>query len=151
MMTATDPSQQIAHSYQQACPGNVTLDLALSVKAVLSAANGASSYGPDDVLNDAPRIASAVLREAASQIWSAGKTEKEHVKGFLYRLAWEIEDQGNPAPTTWLVDLKLLHDPDFSGGLTAAEHVAVLRGGPDPRKNRQPDTATETPPNSCKL
>lgn len=147
-MTPTDPSQQMARSYHQACPNNDTLDLAPSVKAILGAANGASSYGPEDVLNDAPRIASAVLREAASQIWSSGKPEKEHVKGFLYRLAREIEDQENHAPTTWPVDLALIRDPDFSDGLTAAQHVAVLRGGPDPRKNRRSGTATETPLNS---
>jgi hypothetical protein len=40
--------------------------LSPDAQAVLDAANGASSWGPDDVLNDAPFIAVAVLR-AVSQ------------------------------------------------------------------------------------
>jgi hypothetical protein len=31
------------------------------------------------------------------------------------------------------VNLAKLHDPDFSDGLTASQHLDVLRGGPDPR------------------
>jgi hypothetical protein len=31
------------------------------------------------------------------------------------------------------VNLAELHDPDFSDGLTASQHLDVLRGGPDPR------------------
>jgi len=36
-------------------------------------------------------------------------------------------------PAAWPVNLAELHDPDFSDGLTASQHLDVLRGGPDPR------------------
>ena len=39
-----------------------------------------------------------------------------------------------PLPACFPVDLEALHDPDFSDGLTSAEHLDVLRGGPDPRR-----------------
>ena len=37
-------------------------------QAVLNAANGASSYGPDDCLNESHFIAAAALRAAADQV-----------------------------------------------------------------------------------
>ena len=36
------------------------------------------------------------------------------------------------------VDLAELHDPDFSNGLTASQHLDVVRGGPDPRVTATP-------------
>lgn len=36
------------------------------------------------------------------------------------------------------VDLAELHDPGFSDGLTASQHLDVLRGGPDPRVTATP-------------
>ena len=49
------------------------------------------------------------------------------------------------------VDLAALHDPTFSAGLTATQHVALLRGGPDPRLPAPPQPPTpgaepSTPP-----
>jgi uncharacterized protein (DUF2267 family) len=43
-------------------------DLSPAAQAVLDAANSASSYGPDDCLNDARQIAAAALRAAADQV-----------------------------------------------------------------------------------
>jgi hypothetical protein len=40
-------------------------DLSPAAQAVMDAANGASSWGPDDCLNDAREIAAAALRAAA--------------------------------------------------------------------------------------
>jgi hypothetical protein len=39
-------------------------------------------------------------------------------------------------PAAWPVNLDELHDPDFSDGLTASQHLDVLRGGPDPRADQ---------------
>jgi hypothetical protein len=46
----------------------MTKPLSPAAQAVLDAANGASSYGPDDCLNDARQIAAATLRAAADQV-----------------------------------------------------------------------------------
>ena len=43
-------------------------ELSPAAQAVLDAANGASSWGPDDCLNDAPQIAAAALRAAADHV-----------------------------------------------------------------------------------
>jgi len=43
-------------------------DLSPAARAVLYAANRASSYGPDDCLNDSRFIAAAALRAAAREI-----------------------------------------------------------------------------------
>lgn len=43
------------------------------------------------------------------------------------------------------VNLAALHDPTFSDGLTAKQHVEVLRGGPDPRLPT-PGAEPSTPP-----
>ena len=40
-------------------------DLSPAAKAVLDAANGAQSYGPDDCLNESRWVAAAALRAAA--------------------------------------------------------------------------------------
>ena len=43
-------------------------DLSPAAQAVLDAANGRSSYGPDDCLNESRWIAAAALRAAADQL-----------------------------------------------------------------------------------
>ena len=43
-------------------------DLSPQAQAVLDAANGKSSWGPDDILNDSRWIAAAALRAAADQV-----------------------------------------------------------------------------------
>jgi hypothetical protein len=43
-------------------------DLSPAAQAVLDAANGAQSYGPDDCLNESRWIAAAALRAAADQV-----------------------------------------------------------------------------------
>lgn len=43
----------------------MTEPLSPAAQAVLDAANGASSYGPDDCLNDSLWVAAAALRAAA--------------------------------------------------------------------------------------
>ena len=43
-------------------------DLSPQAQAVLDAANGANSYGPDDCLNESRWIAAAALRAAADQV-----------------------------------------------------------------------------------
>lgn len=42
--------------------------LSPTAQAVLNAANGACSYGPDDVLNDSRQIAAAAIRAVADQV-----------------------------------------------------------------------------------
>jgi hypothetical protein len=44
------------------------MTLSPAAQAVLDAANGASSYGPDDCLNESRWIAAAALRAAADQV-----------------------------------------------------------------------------------
>ena len=43
-------------------------DLSPAAQAVLDAANGASSYGPDDCLNESRWVAAAALRAAADLV-----------------------------------------------------------------------------------
>jgi len=47
-------------------------DISPAAQAVLKAANGVSSYGPEDILNYAPFIAAAALRAAAEQLRAKG-------------------------------------------------------------------------------
>jgi hypothetical protein len=49
--------------------------------------------------------------------------------------AFELGDLPPPAAAQ-PVNLAELHDPDFSDGLTASQHLDVLRGGPDPRADQ---------------
>ena len=49
--------------------GSMT-DLSPAAQAVLDAANGRSSYGPDDCLSESRWIAAAALRAAADQVTS---------------------------------------------------------------------------------
>jgi hypothetical protein len=51
--------------------------LSPAAQAVLDAANRASSYGPDDCLNDSRFIAAAALRAAADQVVPTEKDRKE--------------------------------------------------------------------------
>ena len=46
----------------------MTTPLSPAAQAVLDAANRASSYGPDDCLNDSRFIAAAALRAAVDQV-----------------------------------------------------------------------------------
>jgi hypothetical protein len=82
-------------------------DLSPAAQAVLDAANGKSSWGPDDILNDSRWIAAAALRAAADQvapetphsepddpkmlkgIWS----ERRAVREDLLAIAAELEGQ----------------------------------------------------------
>ncbi len=43
-------------------------ELSPTAQVVLDAANGASSYGPDDCLNESRWVAAAALRAAADQV-----------------------------------------------------------------------------------
>lgn len=43
-------------------------DLSPQAQAVLDAANGVNSYGPDDCLNESRQIAAAALRALADQV-----------------------------------------------------------------------------------
>lgn len=52
-------------------------DLSPQAQAVLDAANGANSYGPDDCLNESRWIAAAALRAAADQ----GRLGPDHWEG----------------------------------------------------------------------
>jgi hypothetical protein len=72
---------------------NETTPMTLSpeAQAVLDAANSASSYGPDDCLNDARQIAVAALRAAAEPFhwtWNAEMCHKH-----LITIAKELEAQ----------------------------------------------------------
>jgi len=60
-------------------------DLSPAAQAVLDAANGRSSYGPDDCLSESRWIAAAALRAAADQC-ADGVTHWE-----LYAIAAELE------------------------------------------------------------
>jgi hypothetical protein len=62
-----------------------------SAQKILNAANGASSYGPDDCLNDAKYIASAVIRALVEQ---AGSTKHWHIDQ-LNAIAAELEALAN--------------------------------------------------------
>jgi Uri superfamily endonuclease len=65
-------------------------ELSLAQK-ILNAANGVSSWGPDDCLNDAQWIAAAVLRSLVEQ---AGSTKHWHVDQ-LNTIAAELEGLTN--------------------------------------------------------
>jgi hypothetical protein len=62
----------------------MTQELSPAAQAVLDAANGKSSYGPDDVLNESRWIAAAALRAAADQV-----VPEESTKGKMF--AWQQE------------------------------------------------------------
>jgi hypothetical protein len=60
-------------------------DLSPATQAVLDAANGAQSYGPDDCLNESRWIAAAAIRAAADQVLPE-EPELNPLK------AWSVED-----------------------------------------------------------
>jgi hypothetical protein len=60
-------------------------DLSPAAQAVLGAANGKSSYGPDDCLNESRWIAAAALRAAADCLTDATSAHT------LYAIADELE------------------------------------------------------------
>jgi hypothetical protein len=62
------------------------MTLSPAAQAVLDAANNASSYGPDDCLNDAREIAVAALRAAAYQI-----VPPQSLRSDLLAIADELE------------------------------------------------------------
>jgi hypothetical protein len=67
----------------------MTEPLSPAAQAILDAANGANSYGPDDCLNESRWIAAAALRAAADHIdhdWSAFNCIDS-----LYEIAAELE------------------------------------------------------------
>jgi hypothetical protein len=51
-------------------------ELSPAAQAVLDAANGAQSYGPDDCLNESRWIAAAALRAVVQELKYFGITEK---------------------------------------------------------------------------
>ena len=61
-------------------------DLSPAAQAVLDAANGKSSWGPDDILNDSRWIAAAALRAAADQLYDSASQD------YLWKLANELEN-----------------------------------------------------------
>lgn len=65
----------------------MTKQLSPAAQAVLDAANSASSYGPDDCLNDARQIAAA-LRALAVRIKGADAIRQD-----VLDIAAELEDQ----------------------------------------------------------
>lgn len=93
-------------------PNNDHLSPAAS--AVLSAANGVCSYGPDDCLNESRWIAAAALRAACecvvpekdltdSEEWlgqSAWIQAELGVRHRLLAIAAELDPPANQAPTT---------------------------------------------------
>lgn len=65
-------------------------DLSPAAQAVLNAANSASSYGPDDCLNDARQIAIAALRAAADLL--SREVDAPKVDGSKYAGLWHSVD-----------------------------------------------------------
>ena len=57
-----------ATPYNRINRNGLMTDLSPTAQAVLDAANGANSYGPDDCLNESRWIAAAALRAAAKVI-----------------------------------------------------------------------------------
>jgi hypothetical protein len=55
--------------------------LSPAAQAVLDAANGANSYGPDDCLNESSWIAAAALRAAADQVFTQQRLHTLASKG----------------------------------------------------------------------
>ena len=66
----------------------MTNQLSPAAQAVLDAANSASSYGPDDCLNDARQIAAAALRALAVRIKG-----DDAIRQDVLDIAAELEDQ----------------------------------------------------------
>ena len=75
--------------------------LSPAAQAVLDAANSASSYGPDDCLNDARQIAAAALRAVADQTLPAASLRDRatwdpfagQIREEILAIAAELESQ----------------------------------------------------------
>jgi hypothetical protein len=77
-------------------------DLSPAAQAVLDAANGRSSYGPDDCLSESRWIAAAALRAAADQVVPSDAMEPrnyipmaiecQRIRAELLAIAAELED-----------------------------------------------------------
>jgi len=75
--------------------------LSPAAQAVLDAANGANSYGPDDCLNESRWIAAAALRAAADQVVPAPRLPYDSccdvnaaaIRAELLAIAAELEAQ----------------------------------------------------------
>ena len=63
-------------------------ELSPAAQVVLDAANGASSYGPDDCLNESRWVAAAALRAVVQELKYFGITEKN-----VLAIAAELEAQ----------------------------------------------------------
>jgi len=72
-------------------------ELSPAAQAVLDAANGAQSYGPDDCLNESRWVAAAALRAAADQIvpWQPGPTEESVGPTVDFGYAWALFSKAN--------------------------------------------------------
>jgi hypothetical protein len=71
-------------------------DLSPAAQAVLDAANGAQSYGPDDCLNESRWVAAAALRAAADQLTPYTVSEMDgaaFARNKLIDIATELEAQ----------------------------------------------------------
>ena len=83
----------------------MTEPLSPAAQAVLDAANGANSYGPDDCLNESRWIAAAALRAAADQVvpdeplcggvqrWMFERDARQACRKKLLAIADELEAQ----------------------------------------------------------
>lgn len=77
----------------------MTKPLSPAAQAVLDAANGASSYGPDDCLSDAREIATAAIRALADQVVPAqlglmhpvARAEAENIRAEILAIVAELE------------------------------------------------------------
>ena len=71
--------------------GSMT-DLSPAAQAVLDAANGRSSYGPDDCLSESRWIAAAALRAAADQVTPVSTNARQmKIRDELLSIADELE------------------------------------------------------------
>jgi hypothetical protein len=90
-------------------------ELSPAAQAVLDAANGASSYGPDDCLNESRQIAAATLRAAADQVVPMEKEPAEPPGyGIGHEPAEYVQDW-----TCWHIRRQLLAIAAELGGTTA--------------------------------
>jgi hypothetical protein len=72
-------------------------ELSPAAQVVLDAANGASSYGPDDCLNESRWVAAAALRAAADQVapWQPEPTEESLGPTIDFGYAWALFSKTN--------------------------------------------------------
>lgn len=82
-------------------------ELSPAAQAVLDAANGSQSYGPDDCLNESRWIVAAALRAAADQVtpavyfaytgngdWDHGmEARNDEIREAILAIATELESQ----------------------------------------------------------